>query len=281
MEQLFKIVETALAAASIEQKPQTFLLLFGLIFVRFVSFVLIAPYFGGAAVSGRVKTAIAAALVILVYPTLLGDANNRFASEINVIIFIALILKEAVVGFVLGFASSLTFQSVQIAGRIIDVQRGASMSEVHSPQLQAQVSELGQVKLQLAIFLFVTTGAHLIFLRTLMISYELIPVTKFPNIEFGWGAEAQYIVFLTGNMVAVGMQLAVPAIITLLTTELAFGIVNRVAPQINVFFLSMPVKMFLGIFVVFLSATYWIHIFQRLFDNSYEQFVHLLEEIAR
>ncbi|HEX9959745.1 MAG TPA: flagellar biosynthetic protein FliR, partial [Pyrinomonadaceae bacterium] len=195
--------------------------------------------------------------------------------------FVGLLAKEVFVGFTLGFVASLVFEAVAVAGRIADFQRGSTMSELFSPQLQERVSELGQFQLQLAIVVFLTTGAHRFFISALVRSFEFIPATRFPQIEAGWTPAAEFMTVMTGSVLSIGVQLAVPVVVTLLLTDLFFGLINRVAPQINVFFLSMPVKMWVGIFVVLVALPYLVARFVDYFDMSYEAFEFMIRYFSR
>lgn len=274
MEEFLKLLETILQTFNVGNSPQSFLVLVGLAFARILSFLVIVPFFGGAAVPGRVKVATATALVIIVYPTLsLEIPTDGSPLAFGPIGFIALIIKEAFVGFTLGFIASSVFEAIQVAGRLVDMQRGSTMAELMAPQVQARVSELGQFKLQLAIVIFLSIGAHHLFLGSLCESFAFIPATKFPHIEPGWSPPVALIVKLTTIMFGFGVQLALAPVIALLLTDLFFGIVNRVAPQINVFFLSMPVKMAMGIFIVALALPLlqdqFIYYFKQAF-NAFE-----------
>jgi flagellar biosynthetic protein FliR len=155
------------------------------------------------------------------------------------------------------------------------------MAELFSPQLQERVSELGQFQLQLAIVIFLTTGAHRFFISALVRSFEFIPATRFPQIEAGWTPAAEFMTVVTGSVLSIGVQLAVPVVVTLLLTDLFFGLINRVAPQINVFFLSMPVKMWVGIFVVLIALPYMVARFVDYFDMSYEAFEFVIRYFGR
>lgn len=253
MQDFLSLLETVLRVFEISQSPQTFLVLVGLSFARLVSFFSIVPFFGGAAVPARVKVATAMSLVIILYPSLAAAAPENQSLGFGPLGFIALLAKEALVGFTLGFIASLVFEAVQVAGRIVDSQRGSTMAELYAPQLQSRVSELGQFKVQLAIVLFIAVGAHRLFIRALLESYEFIPALSFPKFTPGWSPAAEMIAKMTAAVLSIGLQLAAPALIALLLTDLFFGIINRVAPQVNVFFLSMPVKMLVGIIVVLIA----------------------------
>lgn len=277
MDEFLSLLETMLRTFEVGQNPQAFLVLVGLAFARLLSFLAVVPFFGGAAVPARVKVATAAALVIIVYPALAaaippGGARLPFGP----VGFVALLAKEALVGFTLGFLASLVFEAIQIAGRIIDFQRGTTMGELFAPQLQLQVSELGQFKLQLALVIFLAIGAHRAFIGAMLESFAYIPALGFPRLAPGWTPLADYIARLSGQMLAAGVQLAAPAMIALLLTELFFGIINRAAPQVNVFFLSMPVKVALGLLVVLLALALYRDRYIYYFNESIRAFEYLL-----
>jgi flagellar biosynthesis protein FliR len=253
MQEFLSLLETVLRVFEVSQSPQTFMVLVGLSFARLVSFFSIVPFFGGAAVPARVKVATAMAFVIILYPSLAATVPENQTLGFGPLGFIALLAKEVLIGFTLGFIASLVFEAVQVAGRIVDFQRGSTMAELYAPQVQSRVSELGQFKLQLAIVLFIAIGAHRLFISSVLQSFEFIPILTFPKFTPGWSPAAELITKLTAAVLSIGLQLAAPALIALLLTDLFFGIINRVAPQVNVFFLSMPVKMLVGIIVILIA----------------------------
>ena len=282
MKEFLQLLEVVLKTFEVGQNPQAFLVLFGLCFARFISFIRVVPFFGGQVVPSQVKVATAMSLVIVTYPALIAELpTDGSPLPFGAVGFIAMIAKEIFVGFTLGFVASLVFEAVQVAGRLADLQRGSSMGELFAPQLQEKVSELGQFKLQLAIVIFLTTGAHRYFISALVRSFLFIPVLKFPHIENGWTPAAQFLTLMTGSVLSIGVQLAIPIIITLLLTDLFFGFINRVAPQVNVFFLSMPVKMWLGIFVLAVMMPFLIERFRDYFDLSYQAFEFMIQYFSR
>lgn len=276
MEEFLKLLETVLRIFEVSQSPQTFLVLIGLSFARLVSFFSIVPFFGGAAVPPRVKVATAMSLVVILYPSLEASVPVNQTLGFGPLGFIALLAKEVFVGFTLGFIASLIFEAVQVAGRIVDFQRGSTMGELYAPQLQSQVSELGQFKLQLAIVLFIGIGAHRLFIGALLRSYEFIPALSFPKFGAGWSPAAELIVKMTASVLSIGLQLAAPALVALLLTDLFFGIINRVAPQVNVFFLSMPVKMLVGIIVLLIILPMLAMRMEFFFGEAYKAFEYAI-----
>ena len=279
MDEFLRLLETVFETFEFGQSPQAFLVLVGLAFARLLAFLVIVPFFGGAAVPARVKVATATAFVVIVYPSLAASVPDG-ALDFGPVGFIGLLAKEAFVGFTLGFVASLVFEAVQVAGRVIDLQRGSTLDEMFAPQLQTRVSELGQFKLQFAIVLFLAIGAHHFFISSLLRSFEVVPALNFPHPQPGWSPAAEFMTRVTGGVLSVGVQLAAPAMIALLFTDLFFGLVNRVAPQINVFFLSLPVKMAVGLAVVLISLPLFKDRYVYYFKESYKAFEFMIRALA-
>ncbi|MEJ7617522.1 MAG: flagellar biosynthetic protein FliR [Pyrinomonadaceae bacterium] len=279
MDELLQLWEIGPQAFGVgHSSAQSFLVLGGLSFARLIAFVQMAPFCGGAAVPSRVKVSLAAALGIVLYPSLVAELGPLGTSlPFGPVGFIALLAKEVAVGFALGFAASLAFEAIHTAGRIIDMQRGATMGELYAPQINSQVSELGQFKLQVSLVIFLTIGAHHAFLKALLQSFRLIPIFDFPHIAGGWSPLAEFFAQASAQTVVISVQLAAPAVIALLLTDVFFGVINRVAPQINVFFLSMPFKMLIGVLVVALA----LFVFKERSINFFTQSLNSFEALLR
>ena len=168
--------------------------------------------------------------------------------EPNVWMFSLLAFKEALIGFLIGFFAAVPFWIAENIGNFIDNQRGATMGEVYSPLSGAQVSTTGIFFTQIASTIFFVGGVVLVFLSALYSSYSIWPVFTdgaiFPS--FSNDAPVQILSSLDG-MLRVTVVISAPVIIIMFLATLGLGLVNRTAPQLNVFFLSMPVKSALGI----------------------------------
>ena len=113
--------------------------------------------------------------------------------------------------------------------------------------MKARASFRGKLYLQVAIVAFLLLNGHHLFIRGYVHSFELLPVWTFPSFSMGPEPILNELIGLTGSLFVVALQLAAPAVIALFLTDVAFGILNRAAPQVNVFNLSQPVKMGLGL----------------------------------
>jgi type III secretion protein T len=165
--------------------------------------------------------------------------------EPNLWMFGAVAFKEALIGFLIGFFAAIPFWIAENVGNFIDNQRGATMGEVYSPINGAQVSTTGIFFTQLVSTLFFVGGAVFLFLGALYKSYAVWPVFTV-GLSFASDAPVQVLGALDG-MLRTTVVISAPVIIIMFLATLGLGLVNRTAPQLNVFFLSMPVKSALGV----------------------------------
>ena len=165
--------------------------------------------------------------------------------EPNLLAFSLLAAKEALIGLVIGFFAAVPFWIAENIGNFIDNQRGATMGEVYSPLSGAQVSTTGIFFTQIVSTLFFVGGAVLVFLGALYSSYALWPVFS-EGVSFARDAPVQMLGSLD-EMLKTTVVISAPVIIVMFLATIGLGLVNRTAPQLNVFFLSMPVKSALGI----------------------------------
>jgi type III secretion protein T len=165
--------------------------------------------------------------------------------EPNLFMFALVAAKEAFLGFMIGFFAAIPFWIVENVGNFIDNQRGATMGEVYSPLNGAQVSTFGMFFSQIASTLFFVGGAIFVFIGALYTSYSVWPVFS----EGILMAKETPLVILGSfdDMLRTTVIISAPVIMVMFLATVGLGFVNRTAPQLNVFFLSMPIKSALGI----------------------------------
>jgi flagellar biosynthesis protein FliR len=226
------------------------LLIAALILSRIVTVVIMTPWLGGKLIPPEIKMGVSGLVTIIVWPLARAQVSDI---PITPIPFLFLMMKEVLVGFAIGFAAAHVFWAMEIAGRIIDTTRGASMSEVMVPQSGERATPFGDMFYQVLIVIFLAMGGHRIFFDAFASSFISIPIHK--SIMFGDGLLPffDYMVRITGEVLFVGVLIAAPVIAATFLTDLVFGILNRVSPQLNAYFLSMPVKAMAGIIMVIIA----------------------------
>lgn len=221
-----------------------------LIFARVLPVVMLVPAFGGRLVPGPVKIGVAAVFVIVLFPAV---AQPTTPIAVN-IAFIVLLLKEVLVGLVIGFLVSLAFSAIESAGAVIDTARGATLVTALIPELGTRDSVVADLKFQLAIILFFAFGGHTLAISALVETFSSFPIDRFPSTP-GLGALADVAIRASASLFVTAFALAAPVWGAALVADVLLGLLSRVAPQMNAFALGMPLKALLGVAALLLALS--------------------------
>jgi flagellar biosynthesis protein FliR len=125
-----------------------------------------------------------------------------------------------------------------------------------APELETNVSLIGQLQLQASIVLFLLLNGHLLYLRALAASFRSVPLLEFPKFGLGTLAGMEQMGHYTASSLTIALQLAAPALLTLFLVDISFGMIGKVASGLRVHTESQPVKALLGLSIVFLGIAY-------------------------
>lgn len=246
--------------------PSALLGLFLLTLLRIGPIIGLAPFLGGKVtpVSTRIGFAIMLAFVFL--PMVITYSGHQEVINLSWK-FSILAVKELFLGFVMGFLISVPFFVAQSSGILIDSLRGSSSMQAQDPTLQNQSSSIGNLFNYTLIVLFFQLDGPFLFFDAFLKSYELIPPDSFINPKFFALQMPLWSVATTilHHILALSIQLAAPAIIAVLMTETFLGIANRLAPQVQISFLGMALKSFVGLLVLW---TGWFFILKQTGKES-------------
>lgn len=251
------------------EEPLAALTMLFLFVARIYPIIALSPFFGAKVLPHPVKAAFAMCLFAIFLPKLLVVTSTPITFNLTAVF---LMMKEIFVGFVIGFLISIPFTIVQSAGIIIDHQRGGASLMVNDPTVQNQSSPLGTVFNMVLIYLFYYLDAPFMVLDTIITSYDVIPPDRFFNPNF-FNANTEFWkmqVAILSKVMTVAIQLATPALLIMLMTDLFLGIINRLAPQVQITFLGMGLKSMLGLGIVCIgwnllveefgkSTYYWVN----------------------
>ncbi len=215
---------------------------FALVAARIGSAFLICPALSDSMVMGTARRVAIIAFSALAVPMAL---NSMPPGEPQLWTLVLVAVKEVLIGLFIGFFASIPFWIAENVGNFIDNQRGATMGEVFSPLSGTQVSTMGIFFTQIVSTIFFVSGAVLLFLGALYSSYQVWPLFG-GALEFAPDMPLQMLGALDG-MLKTTVVISAPPVILMFLATIGLGFVNRTAPQLNVFFLSMPVKSALGI----------------------------------
>lgn len=229
--------------------PRSVLSMLFLFFARMLPIIALSPFFGSRVLPNPTKVAFAISLFVIFLPKLLLSISTPILFNPKLVF---LMFKELFVGLLIGFLVSIPFIIVQAAGMIIDHQRGGASLMVNDPTIQNQSSPLGTLFNMVLIVIFFLVDAPFLFLDVILRSYELIPPDQFLNPAF-FGTRTpfwQLQIKLFNEVMVTAVRLAGPALIAILMTDVFLGIANRLAPQVQITFLGMPLKSLLGLAVI-------------------------------
>jgi flagellar biosynthetic protein FliR len=227
------------------------LLMVALILGRTMPMIMLTPFLGGQVMPTEVKMGLGVLLTMLIWPTATMALSG--AVPFTAVGFFFLMLKEAFIGMSIGFMNSHIFYAMDMAGRLIDTVRGTSMSEVMVPHSKQRSTPTGSMYYQLLLVIFFILGGHHVFLEGFFMSFASIPINETLAIGAGLETFVNYMARMTANILLVAVTLAAPVIAATFITDVVFGILNRVAPQLNAYFMSMPVKALGGVVIIFIS----------------------------
>lgn len=232
--------------------PDEHFLAFILGSTRIGVFLAVAPYLGGSVVTGTARAAVVLALYLLIHPAVLGSLPPLLPFTAGTLaIGLSLTLKEILIGFMVGWISSLIFWAIESAGFFIDNQRGAGQATETDPLSGAQTSPTGSFLFQSTAYVFYATGCFMSFVGLLYSTYLIWPVGEFLPAGFFTNDGAALFFGQCVSKVALNMVLiAAPVVLACLFTDLALGLVNRFASQLNVYVLAMPIKCALSSFLL-------------------------------
>ncbi|MFP4013677.1 MAG: flagellar biosynthetic protein FliR [Chitinispirillaceae bacterium] len=246
---------------------------FLLMFVRVVTMVSLLPIFGASNIPVQIKVALSVLLTAALFSTQLASGFPQLPASFSAGMFILLVAKEVMVGLAVGFAASFLFAAVQFAGRLIDTEMGFGFVELADPITNQSTTVLGQFQVVLFTILFLLFNGHYFMLISIQKSFELIPLM---GASFPGGEMTVHITAMVADIFIIALKLAAPIFVTLLLTEIAMGIVARTVPQINIFFVGLPLKIFVGIGTTIIVLPMLATLFRRMVEALVQDIWKLL-----
>jgi len=244
-----------------------------LMFVRVITMLALLPIFGANYIPVQVKAALGLLLTSVLFSVQLASGLPAFPGAFTLPLFFMLVIKEALVGLAVGFASSFLFTAVQFAGRMVDTEMGFGFVEVVDPFTEEQTTVLGQLQVILFTILFLAINGHYFLLLTVQKSFEIVPMF---SASFPGGRMTDHLTTMTADVFILGLKLSAPIFVTLLLSELAMGIVARTVPQMNIFFVGLPLKIIVGMATMVIVLPMLADLFKRMADGIIKDIWKLL-----
>ena len=217
-------------------------------FIRIGSMLIGAPVFGARMVPRRIRLALALMLAWILAPMVYADAAVIDPLSAEGVVVAA---QQVLIGVAMGFTLQLVFSALVIAAQSMSMGMGLGFAMAVDPQNGVQVPVIGQYYLTLGTLIFLALNGHLIMIQVLIDSFQSLPVGLGGITSDGLWA----LVGWGGRMFAGAVLIALTAMTSMLLINLAFGVMSRAAPQLNIFGVGFPVMMGMGFLVILFSLS--------------------------
>lgn len=238
------------------------------IFGTLLTSIRLGPLFIAAPGLGSLRIpAMARGLFVLGISAMLVSgsiAEMRFVPPADLGTLLVMALSELMVGTTLAFGLIAGFAAFQLGGRIIDLQIGFGIANIFDPATRAQTPLLGSALQLAALMVFFSMDGHLLLMRGVAYSLGQIPLgTTFSELPIA-AIVAQF-----GAMFTFGLAIVAPVMIVLLMLDVGLATISRTMPQVNVFFVMIPIKVFAGLVVLAVSLHYMGPVMRRVFESIF------------
>lgn len=230
------------------------LLAFSLLMARVLPVIILTPFLGGESVPQEVKLGLGVMLGMVLYPVIVGQVRDI---PVSGIFFVALMLKELFIGLTIAFVVGMVFDAAQSAGTLIDTMSGTNQATLMVPMIGQQASLFSNLQLQMTITVFLSFNGHHTVIETIGDSLYLLPLDQYPHFGHGVWPFFETALRVFGDLIRIALALASPVLLATFLVDLALGMINRVAPQVQVFFVSMQIKPAVTIMIM-VTATHLI-----------------------
>ena len=230
-------------------------------FIRIAAFVGVAPIFGTYTVPARVKIIIALSLTVMVAPIL---PEFHYVDPISIAGLIVT-FHQVLIGMSIGFVVTLVFGALIMGGQLISQLMGLGFASMMDPQNGVSVPVVGQFYTILATLIFLILNGYLILIDTLVGRFKTMPIG-----EYNFFSEKIWQIVLWSKWIFVAaLVIALPALTSLLLVNIAFGVMTRASPQINIFAVGFPITILLGFVAMIASLPNMVTKIQELFEQSF------------
>jgi flagellar biosynthesis protein FliR len=184
--------------------------------------------------------------------------------------YVLIVMREILIGLMMGFVVYLFFSAIQTAGSLMDMQIGLAMANVVDPHTGVSAPLLGNFKYMLMLVVFLMMNGHHYAITGLMNSYQWMPLDNELFSRMVSGSLTDYLIRVFGNTFLLALQVAAPLVVAMFLTDLGLGFLTKTAPQFNVFVIGVPLKLLLGLFLLVLLMPSLAFLFEKLFSIMFD-----------
>ncbi len=234
---------------------------FLLVFARVLAFFITLPLFSYRTIPTMFKIGFSFFLSLVIVTTM-----DNVSLQIDHLFFF-LLIKEVMVGLLIGLIAYIIISAVQIAGGFIDFQMGFAVANVIDPQTGAQSPLIGQYFYIFALLFLLSVNGHYLLIDGIVNSYQFIPLDGFLTFN---DLFSEFIIRTFNKMFLIAFQMSIPLVGCLFLVDVALGIIARTVPQLNVFVVGLPLKIAVSFTVLLFFMSIYILLAKALFETMFE-----------
>lgn len=215
--------------------------------------VMVFPALGETSIPQRIRLFLALSISLIIYSLVRSGIPVMPESPLALG---TLIICEVLVGIMIGFSIRLLVSALHVAGTIIAMQSGLAMAQAFDPAQGGQSALMATFLTLLGVTMVFISDMHHLMISAMYNSYNLFPIGG----EILIGGFAELITDTVANSFKLGLQIAAPVIVYALVFNAGLGVIARLVPQLQVFFVAMPINILMGfliMMVVLAAAMTW------------------------
>lgn len=240
-----------------------------LIFVRIISAFSSAPIYNHQAIPAVVKVFIS---LVISYIIFLSANTPKIQIEMNLVWLAVNVVKEIISGLIIGFSINMIFYAVSMAGSLIGFDIGLSMSQVFNPVDGMGSNVIEEMLYFLAILVFFMIDGHHHLIRALVYSFTVIPIGLYTINRNVYDT----FMILTTSIFVIAVKIASPILVSYFLINVAEGILSRIIPQMQVFFVTYPVKLGVGFIMLATLVPLYVYLIRAYLYEFEERLYSLI-----
>ena len=231
---------------------------FLLVFMRVTTMLFVFPIFSAMQIPTQLRLGLGVVMSFMLFRLV-----PAVPAAANLYDLLAAVVSQLVLGMIVGIVASLVFTGISFAGELIDLQIGFAVANILSPQTQTEVTIIGEFELAIATLVFLATNSHYLLLQGIAGSFSLVPL---PYITLDPSVMGNIMLFF-GQALTIVFKIAAPVAVSLFISNVALAFMARVAPQMNVFVVGLPMQITVGLLLLAISMPLIATVGTEVFNN--------------
>lgn len=248
----------------------THFMIFLFVFVRITAVLTTAPLFSNKAFPILAKLGLSLILSYLIFVFMSKDYIHL---EISIWFIVINVIKEIITGALIGFSVNLVFYAISFAGTLIGFDIGLGMAQIFNPSEEISNNVLGEYLYILAILVLIIINGHHYIIRAITYSFTIIPLGHYTINERVY----EFIIKMGASVFVLAVKIASPILVSFFLIHLAEGILARIIPQMQVFFVTYPLKIALGLGLLIVSIPLYLYMIKNLLSSYEDKLYQLIQ----